>query len=81
MYTRIVRYLAWNGRLHPMAVHPGKIIHHIHKVSEYIQKCQLPYPLPSEHPDPIVSALKYKRTLDNRGGTSDTHNLVGIDEN
>ena len=81
MYTKIVRHAAWDGRLHPMATHPGKVIHHIYKASEYIQTCQLPYPIPSEDPDPIANVLKYRRTPVSRPSTSDTHNLAGIDQN
>ena len=64
-----------------MVAHPGKVIHWIHKVSEYIQKCQLTDPFPSEYPDLIASALMYKRALANRPGTSDILNLAGNDQN
>ena len=64
-----------------MVTHPRKVIHAIHKVLEYIQKSQLQDPLPSEYPDQIASALKYKRALTSRQGTLDTHNLTGNDQN
>ena len=38
-----------------------KVMHHIQKVPEYIQKWQRPYPVPSEYPNPTPNALKYSR--------------------
>ena len=63
MYINVVHYTTWGGHLHPIVTHPGKVIHCVHKVSEYIQNCQLPHPLPSEYPNPSASALEYKRAL------------------
>ena len=80
-FTRIVRYTAWDGRLHPMAAHPGKVTHRIHKVPYNIQKCQRPDAAPSEYPNPTASVLKYYKALASRLKTSNTHNLAGIDQN
>ena len=54
VYNRIVRYIARNGRLQPMVAHPGKVIHHIQKLSKYIQKYQRPEPTPSKYPSVVV---------------------------
>ena len=41
VHTKIVCYIAWNDRLHPMAAHPGKVTNGINKVSYNMQKCDI----------------------------------------
>ena len=79
--TKIVHSTAWDGRLHPMAAHPGKVSHRINKVSYNIQKYQRPDTVPSKYPNPTASVLKYYNMLARRPETSDTHNLAGNDQN
>ena len=51
----IVHYTGWDGRLHPVAVHPGQIIHHCKKY------CKVPKCIQFRSPEnrPTTSALKY----------------------
>ena len=45
------------------------------------QKCQCPDLVPSEYPNPLANALKYRSVLTSRLGTSDTHNFSGPHQN